>query len=57
MKAFIWKLKFAAMFYYRTDCPFRVSWDYAGSALENLSGDTTYSPFDAVQDEFDSWSD
>ena len=37
--------------------PWNVAWDFAGANLENLSGDTSYSPLDAVQDEFDAWAE
>lgn len=57
MKAFIWKLKFAVAMSYRAATSIAISWDMAGANLENLNGDTGYSPYDAVQDEIDAWGD
>lgn len=57
MKALIWKLRFAWSIHRRSDMPLRIAWDFAGANLENLSGDTSYSPLDAVQDEFDAWAE
>lgn len=57
MKAFIWKLKFAVAMSYRVATSIAISWDMAGANLENLNGDTGYSPYDAVQDEIDAWGD
>lgn len=42
---------------YRAALNITISWDIAGANLENLNGDTTYSPYDAVQDEIDAWQD
>lgn len=57
MRALLWKLRFARSIHRRSNMPLKVAWDFAGANLENLRGDTSYSPLDAVQDEIDAWEE
>lgn len=57
MKSLLWKLRFTWSIHRRSDMPLNVAWEFAGANLENLNGDTSYSPLDAVQDEFDAWAE
>lgn len=57
IKSFVWKMRFTLSMCKRGAVPILNAWEMAGANLENLSGDTAYSPLDAVQDEFDAWAE
>lgn len=56
MKTFIWKLRYTFAIRRLLCIPWSLSWEMAGSGLENLNGDTSECPLLAAQDERDEWA-
>ena len=56
MKTIIWKIRYAFAIRRLLCIPWHLSWDMAGSGLENINGDTSECPLLAAQDERDEWA-
>jgi len=55
MKSLLWKIRYTIRIRRRACLPWRVAWEFSSSALENVNGDTSECPIQAVEDEFDCW--
>lgn len=55
MKTLIWKIRYALGIRKLLCLNWRTCWDMAGSGLENVNGDTSESPKECADDEYQQW--
>lgn len=56
MKKLIWRIRYTIEIRRLLYLSWRVAWDMSGSGLENVNGDTSESPLECAEDEYQEWA-